>query len=105
MPEALRCEEVAIPARRRGDARIEFRPTADQKRRFEQAAALQGRSLSEFLLHCAEEAATRVLQEFESAALGDIARVAFLEALVNVPPPNAKLRRAAEHFESEVESR
>jgi uncharacterized protein (DUF1778 family) len=105
MAEALRCEDLPVPARRRADARIEFRPTADQKRRFEQAAALQGRSLSEFLLNCAEETATRILREFEIAELGDQARAAFLDALVNVPPPNAKLRRAAEHYESEVESR
>lgn len=105
MADAQRCDDLPVSARRRADARIEFRPTADQKRRFEQAAALQGRSLSEFLLNCAEETATRVLREFEVAELGDQARAAFLDALVNVPPPNAKLRRAAEQFESEVESR
>lgn len=103
MPEAQRCEERNF-ARRRADARIEFRGTADQKQRFERAAALQGRTLSDFLVASAEESATRVLREFEVAELGDKARTAFLDALVHAPSPNAKLRKLAEQYESEVES-
>lgn len=89
---------------RRGgaQARIDFRPTADQKRLFEQAAAVQGRSLTDFLISSAEESAHRTLDEHERIVLDDKARVSFLIALTEPPMPNAKLLALAKRYNRDV---
>lgn len=92
-------------ARKRASARIEFRPTPDQKQLFEQAAALQGRSLTDFLVASAEESARKTLREYEMIELNGQARVDFISALVNPPAPNVKLRKLAEKYAEEVETR
>src|ERR1035441_4935955 len=94
-----------LPARKRAEARIEFRPTPDQKQRFEQAAALQGRSLKDFLVASAEESATKILRESEVIQLNGQARVDFISALSNPPEPNEKLRKLAERYAHEVKAR
>lgn len=93
------------PARKRASARVEFRPTPDQKQLFERAAALQGRTLTEFLVASAEENARRVLRDHEVVELSEQARTDFMNALMNPPAPNAKLRQLAARYEQEVESR
>jgi len=106
MPLAQRQTDNELRTRRRPTpARIEFRPTPDQKQLFEQAAALQGRSLTEFLVASAEESARRVLREHEVTEVSGQAREVFMSALVNPPAPNAKLRALAQRYQKEVESR
>jgi len=91
--------------RKRDRARIDFRPTADQKQLFEQAAALQGRTLTDFLVASAEESARATLREYEVIELQGKAREDFIAALISPPAPNAKLQKLAERYAQEVETR
>ncbi len=52
--------------------------------------------MTEFVVNCAVEAAKRTVREHEFVELTRRDRVAFVEALLNAPSPNAKLRKAAQ---------
>jgi len=51
--------------------------------------------MTEFVVNSAIEAAHRVLRESELIDLTRRDRIAFVEALLNPPAPNARLRKAA----------
>lgn len=76
------------------DARLEARVTSDQKSLFQRAAALSGRSLSEFVIDSTQEAANRVVQEYELIRLARQEQMAFASALLDPPAPGDRLRRA-----------
>ena len=80
------------------DARIEARVSVAQKNLLQQAAALSGRTLSEFVVANAHDAARRVLAEHESIRLSREEQLAFVKALLNPPEPNARLTRAAKAY-------
>ena len=77
------------------DARLEARVSTAQKNLLLQAAALSGRTLSEFVVASAQEAARRVIDEHESIRLSREEQLAFVWALLEPPEPNARLERAA----------
>jgi uncharacterized protein (DUF1778 family) len=77
------------------DARLEARVPRETKALWERAAAIQGKKMTEFVVSSAVEAAHRVLHENELADLTRRDKIAFIEALLNPPTPNAKLRKAA----------
>jgi uncharacterized protein (DUF1778 family) len=77
------------------DARLEARVSRETKALWERAAAVQGRKVTEFVVNSAVEAAHRVLRESELADLTRRDKIAFVEALLNPPSPNARLRNAA----------
>lgn len=79
-------------------ARLEARVTADQKAVLVRAASLAGRTLSEFVVASAQEAAAKVIQEHESIRLGRADQVAFVSALLDPPAPADRLRQAAANF-------
>lgn len=83
-------------------ARMEARMTAAQKALLQHAAALSGRTLSEFVLACAQEAATKVIQEHEAIRLSRSEQVAFVTALLKPRAPNARLRKAAEKYRKQM---
>jgi uncharacterized protein (DUF1778 family) len=76
-------------------ARLEARLSVEQKALLQQAAALSGRTLSEFVVASAHEVATRVIQEHETVRLSRAERIAFVTALLDPPAPNKRLRQAA----------
>jgi len=78
--------------------RLEARITRDQKAVLMRAAALQGRTLTDFVVHSAQEAALRVIEVHESIQLAKQDREAFVEALLNPPAPGKRLRAAARRF-------
>lgn len=80
------------------DARLEARVSAAQKSLLQQAAALSGRTLSEFVVASAQDAARRVIAEHESILLSREEQLAFVKALLNPPEPNARLKRAAKAY-------
>ena len=59
------------------------------------AARIQGSTLTEFVVKSAVEAAKRTVREDEFVELTQRDRRAFVEALLNAPAPNARLRKAA----------
>ena len=83
------------PAKR---ARIDVRASASQKALLERAAALEGRTLSEFVLAYAQPAAERAIREQHVIALSSQDSVTFVEALLNPPEPNARLRAVWERY-------
>ena len=76
-------------------ARLEARITAEQKVVLQQAAALSGRTLSEFVVASAQEAAARIIREHETLRLSRAEQIAFVTALLDPPAPGDRLREAA----------
>ena len=83
-------------------ARLEARISVEQKARLQQAAALSGRTLSEFVVASAQEAATRVIREHETIRLSRSEQVAFVTALLKPAAPNAQLKRAAARYRKQL---
>jgi uncharacterized protein (DUF1778 family) len=80
------------------DARLEARVSAAQKSLLQKAAALCGRTLSEFVVASAQDAARRVIAEHESIRLSREEQLVFVQTLLNPPEPNARLKRAAKAY-------
>ena len=79
-------------------ARLEARMTTDQKALLQHAATLSGRTLSEFVVASAQEAAAKVIHEHETIRLSRSEQVAFVSMLLKPRTPNARLRNAAEKY-------
>ena len=90
-----------IAGKSRG-ARLEARISAEQKTVLQQAAALSGSTLSEFVVASAQEAARRVIQEHETIRLSRTEQIAFVTALLNPPAPNERLRQAAAAYRKQM---
>ena len=78
--------------------RLEARLTSRQKNLLRQAAAIRGRSLTDFVVSAAEEAAEAVVRSEYVATLGAEESAAFAAALLAVPAPNQTLRAAARRY-------
>ena len=71
--------------------RLETRVTADQKRLIEHAAALQGRTVTDFVLTSVQDAARRAIEEYQHLELSVGDSQAFVQALVEPRPVNERL--------------
>ena len=78
--------------------RIELRVNRRQKALIEEAASLNGMSLSSYMLEKALKSARNEIQEAEIIRLSDRDRDAFLKALDGANRPNSTLKRAAKRF-------
>ena len=79
--------------------RLEARVSRETKDLFQKAASIQGRTLTEFVVNSALEAAKRTVQESEFMEMTYRDRAAFVETLLNAPiAPNARLRKAAKRY-------
>jgi uncharacterized protein (DUF1778 family) len=78
--------------------RLEARVTLEQKELLQRAAALEGTSVTDFVIRIACQAAARSIRDH--AVLGLTARESreFVAALLDAPAPNAALRSAAERY-------
>jgi uncharacterized protein (DUF1778 family) len=83
---------------RQRDQRLEARVTPDQKEMIERAAYVQGRTVTDFVVSALQEAAKRAIAEHTVWQLSQEQQKVFFEALMNPPPPNAKLRAAYKRF-------
>jgi uncharacterized protein (DUF1778 family) len=81
-------------------ARLEARITDEQKTLLQHAADLTGRSLTEFVVSSAQEAAARTVREHEVLTLTGRDRLIFVEALLKPNSPNKRLRQAARRYKS-----
>jgi uncharacterized protein (DUF1778 family) len=77
-------------------ARIEARIAPEMLDLVRRAAAIQGRSVSDFVVAAAHDAAQRAVSEMEVIRLSREAQERFVELLLDPPPPNAALLRALE---------
>jgi uncharacterized protein (DUF1778 family) len=82
--------------------RTEARLLPEQKERIERAARLKGLSLSDFIVQHADEAAIRTIQQHTSWTLDDRDRDIFVQALLNPPEPNARMKAAAKRYKERV---
>src|SRR5438445_230877 len=78
----------------RKTVRAEARLQPDQKARIERAAHYKGLSFSDFLVQAADEAAVKTIEQNEMWILSAKASRQFIEACLNPPEPNARLKSA-----------
>lgn len=86
-------------------ARLEARITPEQKAIIERAAALQGQSLTDFLVQSAQAAAEEVIRTRQIMVLTERDTAALVEALLNPPPPTDALIEAFRLHRETVEQR
>jgi uncharacterized protein (DUF1778 family) len=78
--------------------RLEARITAEQKSLIERAAALQGRTVTDFVLTSVQDAARRAIEEHNQLALSVRDSEAFVDALLNPKPVNDRLRDTVRRY-------
>jgi uncharacterized protein (DUF1778 family) len=85
-------------------ARIEARIAPDALAVVKRAAELQGRSVSDFVVAAAQEAAARAIEETQIIRLAVEDQRAFAAAILNPPLPAANLLRAAEAYRNLIKA-
>ncbi len=84
--------------------RLEARISRNQKELFQRAAELQGRTLTDFVVSSAHEAAVRTIEEMHIIRLSTQDSRAFAEAMLSPRKPNERLRAAARRYIEKFES-
>ena len=79
--------------------RLEVRIAADQKRLIQRAADISGRSLSDFVVACLQEASLKTNEQLEKIRASEHDSIVFTEALLNPPKPDERLRAAFSRHE------
>jgi uncharacterized protein (DUF1778 family) len=87
-----------VPRGRARAERLEARVTAEQKSLIERAAALQGRTLTDFVLTSVQDAARRAIEEHQQLELSVRDSEAFVDALLNPKPINDRLRDTVRRY-------
>lgn len=77
-------------------ARIEARISPDALVAVKRAAELQGRSVSDFVVAAAQDAAQRAIEQSQIIRLSVEDQRAFAEAILNPPPLTPAMERAIE---------
>ncbi len=83
-----------MPQQHGRTARIEARIAPDALAAVRRAAEIQGRSVSDFVVAAAEEAANRTIEQAHIIRLSLEDQRRFAEAILNPPAPVPALRRA-----------
>jgi len=86
------------PAKHLRSERLEARISRTQKELFVRAAELQGRSLTDFLVASAQEAALETVRTHDALRVSERDRQAFVSALLASPTPAKTLQRAAKRY-------
>ncbi len=86
----------AAPKSYRFDARL----NESQKLLIQRAADLEGRTMTDFVLHSAEIAAERAIQERAMLMLTARETTILVDTLLNAPEPGSVLRRAARRYKN-----
>lgn len=76
-------------------ARLEARLPNDVMARLKRAAEIQGRTLTDFVVAAADEAACRAIEQTEVIRLSIEAQRQIAEAILNPPEPNEAWKKAA----------
>jgi uncharacterized protein (DUF1778 family) len=80
-------------------ARLELRLTKQKKEFFEEIATLGGfKSLSDFIVHSADQQANKIAEEHKKMLASEKDRRVFFEALMNPPKPNQALKKAFKRY-------
>ena len=95
-----------MPQQPNRTARLEARIAPEALAIVKRAAEIQGRSVSEFIVDAAQEAAHRTIEETSIIRLSVEDQRLIADAIMNPPEPNDALRRAFEaHSQLVVEPR
>ena len=86
-------------------ARLEARLPASVYAAVKRAAELKGRTISDFVVSAAHDAAQRAIEEDGVIRLSTEDQQRFAKALIHPPKANAALKRAARHHREQVEVR
>ena len=86
-------------------SRLEARLPTSVYETLKQAAKLKGRTLTDFIVSAAHDAARRVIEEEGIIRLSAEDQRRFAQALINPPAPNAALKRAIRQHRENVEVR
>ncbi len=78
--------------------RLETRIRADQKALLQRAADLTGRTLTDFVVASAVAAAEEAIRDHQVITLTLEDSIAFAEAVLNPPEPNADLRALVQRY-------
>lgn len=95
MPSAAR----KTTERTRGE-RLEARITAEQKILIQRAAELEGRSVTDYVIASVQDAARRTVEAHETIVLSAADSRAFVDALLDPPHVNARLRESVRRYRS-----
>ncbi|RWM10791.1 DUF1778 domain-containing protein [Mesorhizobium sp.] len=87
-----------MPSQPSRSARLEARISPDALSMVKRAAEIQGRSVSDFVVTAAQEAAQRTIEETAIIRLSMEDQRALMEAILNPPEPNEALRKAADAY-------
>ncbi|HEY8872714.1 MAG TPA: DUF1778 domain-containing protein [Stellaceae bacterium] len=87
-----------MPQQQSRTARIEARITPDGLAIVKRAAEIQGRSLSDFVVTAAQEAAYQTIERVEIIRLSVEDQRLFAEAILNPPPLAPAMERAIERY-------
>ena len=94
----LRTDTDTPGKKRSRPERLEARVSREQKDLFVRAAELQGRSLTDFVIASAQEAAIATVRTHDALALSERDRRAFVSALLSPPAPGKRLKQAAQRY-------
>jgi uncharacterized protein (DUF1778 family) len=87
------------------DYRFDARLNREQKMLIERAADLEGRTMTDFVLHSAEVAAERTIQERALLILTVRETEVFVNRILNPAEPGRVLRRAARQYKEHMGAR
>jgi uncharacterized protein (DUF1778 family) len=79
-------------------ARLEARLPHDVHELLKRAAEMQGRTLTDFVVSAAREAAQRTIEETEIIRLSLEGQRQIAEAILNPPEPTPSLKKAAKRY-------
>ena len=79
-------------------ARLEARVDAEIKARWQQAADLQGITLTDFIITSLQESASKIIQQHQTMKLNKKDTAAFVDAILNPSQPNENLIAAAKEY-------
>jgi uncharacterized protein (DUF1778 family) len=85
--------------------RFDARLNEEQKLLIQRAADLEGRTMTDLVLHSAEAAAERTIENRAMLVLTARETEAFADAILNPPGPGRNLRRAAREYRETIAKR
>jgi uncharacterized protein (DUF1778 family) len=92
----LTVPQKASKQKPKSKARLEARISTQVHSTIKRAAEIQGRTVTDFVVHAALEAATKTIEGSHIIQLSIEGQTAFAEALLNPPEPNDALKKAFE---------
>ena len=96
----------AVPKRRKSPKvrayRFDARLNEEQKTLIQRAADLEGRTMTDFVLHSAEAAAERTIEERAMLILSARGTEAFVDAILSAAEPGPVLRAAARRYKKQT---